>query len=234
MAFKVEWDTVGERVYKAGIDRGVLYRDAVVSEGLPWNGLVSVEDNTSYELKSYYMEGIRYLNHVVPGNFEGRLTAITYPLEFDRLIMGAQFSGEALAMGSESGIGYYNQEHAKPFNLSYRRKIMSDSDEELGYEIHLLYNLTATPEPQIAETLTEDGAVTLFSWSLSGTPEISEETKTGRGVRPTSHVSIDSRTCDPAVLTTIENSLYGIAGTPGTSPNLLTLTEIRILFDDLD
>ena len=63
----LEWDKVGDRFYQTGVDHGVLYlKDGRV---VPWNGLTSIEDNTNAELKSYYLDGVKILDHVTPGDF---------------------------------------------------------------------------------------------------------------------------------------------------------------------
>lgn len=206
----LEWDKVGDRVYQSGVDRGVLY----LKDGrtVPWNGLTAVEDNTSSELKSFYLDGIKILDHVVPGDFEGKLSAITYPDELDELLG---------IMSLDAGVNAYEQE-SKSFNLSYRTKISSDVDEDLGYKIHLLYNIRAIPDSQSFQTLSDQPAATQFSWSLSGTPPV----LTIDGVRPTVHISLDSTEANPAILQQIEDILYG---TPTTNPRFPTILEVRVL-----
>ena len=67
---------------ETGIDRGVLY----LREGgaVPWNGLISVaETKSSREVKSYYLDGVKYLDHHVPGSYAASLSAFTYPDELE-------------------------------------------------------------------------------------------------------------------------------------------------------
>ena len=35
------------------------------------------------ELKSFYLDGVKYLENLTPGDFLGKLKAFTYPDEFD-------------------------------------------------------------------------------------------------------------------------------------------------------
>lgn len=210
----LEWDKVGERIYQSGIDRGVLYlKDGTV---VPWNGLTSVDDNTNSELTSYYLDGVKILDHVTPGEFEGVLSAFTYPEEFDR-VLGIASIGE--------GLSFYEQP-TKSFNLTYRTKIHSDLDEDYGYKIHLLYNLRATSESQKFETLNDQGNPSQFSWRLTGTPPI----LTIDGARPTVHVVIDSVNTRADRLESIENTLYG---TPTNNPRFPSILEVRIIFGDV-
>lgn len=210
----LEWDQVGERLYQSGIAKGALYlMDGTV---VPWNGLTSVEDATNADLKSWYLDGVKILDHVTPGDFAGKLTAFTYPEEFDKVLGNLPI---------HTGLTFHEQK-AKKFNLSYQTKLGSDLDEDLGYKIHLLYNLLATTDSQKFETIKDQGAATEFSWSLSGTPPIS----TIDGIRPTVHVSIDSTNARSDILENLENILYG---TDTTNPRFPTLLEIRIMFGEV-
>lgn len=207
----LEWDKVGEKTYQGGIDRGVLYlQDGTVA---PWNGLTSVEDNTSAELKSFYLDGLKILDHVVPGDFEGKLSAFTYPEEFDS-VQGIS--------SIAAGLLFHDQEF-KSFNLSYRTKIGNDLDEDYGYKIHLFYNLRAVPDAKTFETIGDQGAASQFSWTLSGIPPISSVDIH----RPTAHVVIDSTSSHPGITGAIEEILYG---TENTNPRFPTIVELKVLY----
>lgn len=206
------WDQTGERFYQTGIDRGVLYlhdgRSAV------WNGLTKVEESSDVELKSFHLDGVKYLEVLVPGDFQGKLSAFTYPDEFD--------SVNGIGSGSP-GLDYYDQP-SKSFNLSYRTVIGDDvSGMEYGYKIHLLYNVIANPDSHSFDTLTDSGANPIeFSWSLSGTPPPMIE-----GFRPTVHLSIDSIETPIDVLQMLEATLYG---TKFSNPSLPSLQEVAEMF----
>src|SRR4051812_31344056 len=156
----LEWDKVGERFYQTGVDRGVLYlKDGRVA---PWNGLTSVEDGTNSEVKSYYLDGIKILDHVTPGDYNGKISAITYPDEFDEVLGISKFG---------PGLSVYEQP-TKIFDLSYRTKIGNDQTEDYGYKIHLLYNLQATSDSQKFDSLQGQANASEFSWSFTGRPTI--------------------------------------------------------------
>src|SRR4249919_1508684 len=122
-------DRTGERFYESGVDRGVLYlHDGTVAV---WNGITDVEESSTTEVKSSHLDGVKYLETLLPGDFEGKLKAITYPDEFD------QVNGQTQVA---PGLTYYNQP-PKSFNLSYRTKVGSDLDADYGYVIHILYNV---------------------------------------------------------------------------------------------
>ena len=205
------WDKVGERIYQTGVDRGVLYlQDGTV---VVWNGLVGIEESPNSELKSFYLDGIKYLENLVPGDFLGKLKAFTYPDEFDTV------SGIAHVA---PGLSYYDQP-AKSFSLSYRTKIGNDIEgDELGYKIHILYNLLAAPDVYGFATISDLGTQPVeFGWTLTGTPPRIPKS------RPTVHITIDSRVTPPEILKLVEDKLYGTDTNP---PSLPIITEIGEYF----
>lgn len=205
------WDEVGERIYHAGVDHGVLYlHDGTVAV---WNGITNIEEGIDSELKSFWLDGVKFLENLSPSDFSGKLTAFTYPDEFE------QVNGIAVV---SSGLSYYDQP-AKSFNLSYRTKIGNDIDgTEYGYKIHILYNVIANPDAHAYSSLQEsDVSPVEFSWNLTGTPP-----KINR-LRPTVHISIDSTTTPPEILKIVEDKLYG---TDTSDPSLPPITEIGEYF----
>lgn len=204
------WDEIGERIYEAGVDRGVLY----LSDGraVPWNGIVSVEESSTAELKPYYLDGNKYMETLVPGDFAGKLRAFTYPDEFEEV------SGVTHVA---PGFRFHDQP-SKRFSLSYRTKIGDDIQGlALGYKIHILYNVVAKPDARLYRTLNQSPESIEFGWDLSGVPPT-----VGR-FKPPVHITIDSREVGSDILEIIENVLYG---TPTSSPSLPTIQDIAEYF----
>lgn len=203
------WDKPGERIYQTGVDHGVLYlRNNVV---VPWNGLISVDESPNPELKTFFLDGVKYLQILVPGDYLGTLKAFTYPDEFDEVNGVAAFA---------PGLVFYDQP-AKSFNLSYQTKIGDDlKAEKRGYKIHLLYNVLATPNSYSFETANDSGASPVeFSWSLTGTP-----VKINK-IKPTVHVAIDSTKTPPDILAAIEAKLYGTVTSNPSFPSIIEIAE---------
>lgn len=204
------WDKIGERVYQAGVDRGVLYlQDGRV---VVWNGLINVEESTSRELKSFYLDGIKYLESLPPKTFIGKLKAFTYPDEFDLI------NGQTEVV---SGLFYHDQP-SQSFNLSYRTKIGNDIDgSDYGYKIHILYNIIANLDNHSFDTFNDSSVKPVeFSWTLSGTPPMIDN------FRPTVHITIDSTKTDSDIMKILEDILYG---TSINNPNLPSIQEIAEL-----
>ena len=203
------WDAIGERKYQTGVDRGVLYlHDGTVAV---WNGLIDIEESSNSELKSFYLEGVKYLENLSPSDFLAKLKAFTYPDEFD--------SVNGLAHVAP-GLTYYEQP-PKSFNLTYRTGLGNDLEGiEYGYKIHILYNVLANPDSYTFETLNDSGVQPIeFVWSLTGTPPKINK------FRPTVHITIDSTTTPPDILSMIEDILYGTATTDPSLPSIEDISE---------
>lgn len=203
------WDNPGEHVYQTGVDRGVLFlQDGTI---VPWNGLTGVEDTTAKETNDFYLDGVKYLEYVSPGDFSANLKAFTYPDEFDDVNGIFQYGGVR-----------YHDQPPKTFSLSYRTLVGDDVDGlDAGYFIHLIYNVIANPDSHESPTLNDSPQPTEFSWVLSARPV--------RGVgfwRPTAHVSLDSRWLNSEQLQNIEDAIYGTAETDPSLPAMADLAAI--------
>jgi hypothetical protein len=200
------WDQVGERHYETGIDRGVLY----LPDGgaVPWNGLTSVTENLTRDMKPYYLDGVRYLAVITPGAYSGKLSAFTYPDELD-LLTGVSPSGDI----------FLHDQSYKMFNLSYRTRVGNDiAGVDFGYKIHILWNILADPGDRTYDSLSDSLDPAAFEWNLLAV------TESMLGTRPTSHVSVSS---ESAKIAEIEALLYG---TEDTMPSLPPLIDFVNMF----
>lgn len=200
------WDEVGERRFETGIDRGVLF----LPEGgaVPWNGLSSLTELLGREVKSYYTDGVKYLDHQVLGAFSATLKAFTYPDELDALTGTEPFA---------PGVFVHDQ-RSKAFSFSYRTKVGNDVDgTDYGHKIHLIYNVLATPSNADFSTLAESVTPQLFEWTLNAVPP------QALGIHPTSHISFHTRSIDPDLLADIEELLYGDVDSAPSLPALVDL-----------
>jgi hypothetical protein len=206
------WDQVGERFYEVGIDHGVLY----LSDGtaVPWNGLVSVEEDFGDETTTpYYQDGVKYLESQSVGDFSAKLSALTYPDEF------AEYEGYSEI---QTGLSVDGQV-PKMFSLSYRTSIGNDVNGiALGYKLHVVYNLTAVLDDTAYVTLDDNPEAMQLSWKIFGTPpDLS-------GFRPSVHIIIDSRYVDPLVLSYYEELLYGSSVVDPQLPPMADLVDFAV------
>lgn len=211
---KLLWDQAGERLYEAGLDRGVLYLST--GTGVAWSGLTSVDEDMSGDSSSpAYFDGVKYLDVPSTGDYEATLNAFTYPDEF------LDYEGIA-SLGN--GL-FVDSQDTKLFGLSYRTLVGNDLDgTDHGYKIHLVYNLTAVPSSQSHETLNEAIDPLLFSWKIAGVPQDAP------GYRPTAHVIFDSRYLNAEMFEALEALLYGDADDDPTLPSISELLDFVTLF----
>lgn len=218
---KLVWDDLADRRFESGIDRGVLYHPD--GYAVPWNGLMSVTENLSRTVNSYYHDGMRIYVNPVRGSFEGTLKAFTFPLELDGLLGNEEHAG---------GVWVHDQ-IARPFSLAYRTM---DGDavggQEAHYKIHIVYNVLAVPSDYTHSSLDDSPSPDPFDFNLTSVPY----RYAGSGVpaahyRPISHISIESRLMgDWAALPAIEAALWG---DDTTDAHLLNPADLFALTDSM-
>lgn len=207
---KINWGTVGERFYEAGVDRGVLYIAGI--DGVPWNGLTSViESPTGADPKAFYQDGIKYLNLAGSEEFEGTIKAYSSPSDF------AVCDG---TLSVANGL-FVTQQIRKSFGLCYRTKIGNDIDGlDHGYKLHIVYNALASSSERDNSSFNNTPTPIELSWSITTTPpQVSS-------LKPSAHFIIDSRYVSSGLLSVIEGILYG---TNTTESRLPTQTELITL-----
>ena len=202
---KLVWDKTGERKYETGVSKGVLYpqSNGIYPKGTAWNGLTAVNESPSgAEATPLYADNIKYLNLMSAEEFGATIEAYMYPDEF------AECNGEKDLVDGVS-IG---QQKRTPFGLSYQTKIGSDTDNDLGYKIHLIYGALAAPSEKAYATVNDSPEAITFSWEVSTTPvEVS-------GAKPTASLTIDSTKVDADKLAAFEKILYGDGETEARLP----------------
>lgn len=145
------------------------------------------------EATDMWADNIKYGTLRSVENHKGSIEAYTYPDKF------AECDGNAEPVpGLRLG-----QQTRKPFGLSYRTEIGSDSNPELGYKIHLVYGATASPSEKTHETVNDSSDISPISWDYETVPVAVE------GYKPVAHLEIDSTKVDPTNLAKLEAKLYG-------------------------
>lgn len=217
------WDGVGEKVYETGVDHGVLYQintaDGEYVDGEAWNGLTTVTETPSgAESNKQYADNQVYVNLQSAEEFGGTIEAFTYPLSFE------QNDGSASPVPGVS----LGQQGRKPFGFSYRTLKGNDTaGTEFGYKLHLVYGALAAPSEKARATVNDSPEATAFSWEFSTTP-VPVGTVGGTEYKPTSHITLDSTTSDPAALQDLLDILYG---TEGVDPRMPSPAEVFGLFE---
>lgn len=206
----LEWNLPQDRIFEAGLDRGVLYPDE--GAAVVWNGLTSVDDAGESSTKDFYLDGIKYLSTVSARDWKGSLSAYTYPDKFAEL-MGVVELGDGLFADSQM---------PGRFGLSYRTMVSAPQvDQEQHYKIHLVYNVMASMGSFTNKTLGSGSTdPNEFKFDLTAVPVIVP------GHRPTAHFIIDTRKADPVALAEFEALIYGDADSDPAMPTVAELTSI--------
>jgi hypothetical protein len=205
---RLVWDTVGERFYETGVDRGVLYlpTEGEYDTGVAWNGLTAVTESPSgAEATPQYADNIKYLNLVSAEEFGGTIEAFTYPDEF------AQCDGSASPVaGLRVG-----QQSRRTFGLSYRTRVGNDTDGgDHGYKLHLVYGCLAAPSEKAYATVNDSPEAMTLSWEFTTTAVDVPNLK------PSASLTVDSRDFataqELAALHALEDALWGPTTGTGT------------------
>lgn len=211
---KLAWGKTGERRFETGVDRGVLYipnNVGAYSNGYAWNGLYTVTESPSgAEPNKQYADNRIYVNLRSAEEFAATVESFTYPNEFGQCD-GTAEPVAGLAVG---------QQGRKSFGLSYRTKVGTDLDQDAGYKLHLVYGATAAPSEKAYNTVNDSPEAATFSWELTTDPVEVPGTNpmTGKPYKPTAILTIDSTQVDATALATLEDFLYGTAGTDPSLP----------------
>ena len=216
---RVAWNKPGEKYFEAGVDRGVLYPRT--GGGVPWNGLVSVSENTSGgDMESLYFDGVKYLDIVSGEDFQATVEAYGAPEAFN-----ASDGIKVLSPGL-----YVTQQPRKTFGMCYRTLMGNDlQGTEYGYKLHLVWNCTAGPSPRSHKTMSGNVSAEARSWTINTVPPRTNL------FRPTAHIVIDNTKVDPYLMENLETVLYGRDATeelPAIEPSLPTVSEIVSIFSN--
>lgn len=209
---QLTWDDTVDRVYEAGVDRGVLY--PTIGDGVAWSGLTAVSMHPSGgAAQAYYIDGRKYIQVAAAEEFAATLEAYTYPREF------ADCDGTGTV---HNGL-FATQQDRQQFGLSYRTKIGSASNPDYAYKIHIIYNALAEPSDTDYKSIGDSPDTVEFSWNITTTPPFPMT-----GIKPTSHLEIDTRYANPNAILDVEAILYG---NTENEPRLPDLDELIAIFD---
>lgn len=220
MNFTTVWGRPKDRVFGAGVDRGMVYTQTTPGQpsvGEPWNGLVNVTvDSADGEFATRFIDGVPFGASVAPKNAKGTVEAFTYPGLIEEHLGDVRPDGP-------NGIIATGQP-PKPFNMTYREMLGHSGMLQDEYIIHILYGVVLQDGGRTHNTFSDSRTPDLFSWPFLTT------VRPMAGMRPTSYFKIDTRTTHPTRVREIEGLLYG---NEGSTPYLPTIDEIRAVFGDV-
>lgn len=204
MAFKLQWDQIGDRKFKTGVDRGVLYlqKSGAYGNGVAWSGLTTVNKTPSgAEDNKLYADNMQYLNIKSAETLGLTIECFFYPDEWK------ECNGETeIAKGVTLG-----QQRRNTFGFCYRNLLGNDTEgTDFGYELNLVYGCSASPSEQSNQTVNENPTAATFSYSVSTSPvNVDGEGPDGKPYKPSACITINSTEIDKDKLQTLEAILYG-------------------------
>lgn len=231
----LQWDNAGERFYETGVSNVVLYlanrtynpttgTSITYPTGVAWNGVTTIsEAPEGADANDFYADNIKYLSLRGVENFGGSISAYTYPDEWMKCDGSINFSDQSTLDGL-----YLHQQSRALFGLSYFTIKGNDYNDHIGSLIHLVYGATASPSNRDYGTVNDSPEPIEFSWDFDTTPV--PVTGFESTIKPVSHITIDTRKMNAALVTKLKNALWGTADEdaylplPGDLYTLLTTT----------
>ena len=222
---KLLWDQSGERFYENGVRRGVIYpwntTTGWYGTGVAWNGLTSVQVTPSGgEANAQYADDMKYLNLYSVEENGATVECFTYPDEF------TECDGSAIIEGTNGLMA--RAQNRKQFGFCWRTNVGNDETEEAGYILHILYGCKASPSERQYQTINDSPEPISFSYEITTVPPAMPATLSD--YKNTALFEIDSRkfvtTAQQALLSALEDKLYGTAN---TDPELPTIEELVAL-----
>ena len=200
------WNESGKRQYEMGTNRAVLYPVAgmgAYGTGVAWNGLTKVtESPDGAEANDMYADNMKYASLRSAETFGATIEAYTFPDEFIPCDGGNEVS---------EGVVFGQQNRGK-FGFCYRTEIGTDTNQNAGYKLHLVYGATASPSEKSYESINDSPEGMTFSWEITTDPVTVEGHPE---LKPVATITIDSTKVAPDKLATLEKKLYGdTTGTP--------------------
>lgn len=197
MAFALEWDQAGQRLYQTGDKNMVLYVFNPTAEniegnttnyydGVAWNGITAITESPSgAEPTDLWADDTKYATMRSAEQFGGTIEAYTYPDEWE------QCDGSVTTNGVTIG-----QQGRKAFGLAYITTVGNDTElNDHGEKLHLVYNATANPSERSYATINDSPEAITFSWEFTTTPIDVDGTGT---YKKTSLLTIDTTRLDTA------------------------------------
>jgi hypothetical protein len=203
----LEFDAAGDKLFEAGVDKGVLYpintESGLYDNGFAWNGLTAVNEKPDGASPNRtYADNILYSTLLSAETFGGTIQAYTYPDEF-AACDGSATPAEGVLVG---------QQARATFGLSYRTKVGNEISSNLGYKLHLVYGALVSPSEKDYVTINDSPAPVEFSWDFNCTPVAVTD------LEPTCLIIIDSTKVDSDALSDLEDFLYGTISDDPTLP----------------
>lgn len=202
---RMKWDDK-LRTYSLGLDRGVMFPPDG-GAGVAWNGLVSVLESDDFDdISSEYVDGQKFSVNVSLGTYSAKIRSLTTP---DEVFEYAGYSENL-----------FSDQFKKPFSMTYRSFINTETDPGSRYQIHLVYNALVKSSGGSYLTLKDSSEVVVLEWDLTAKPIQID------GYFGSAHFIVDSAIAHPDTLEELEEIVYGSLDRDPRMPSFDELLDI--------
>lgn len=165
---KLSWDLSGTREYSTGNKNAILFpmlttrtTKTQYDHGVAWNGITGVTETPGgAEANDNFADDIKYVSIRGAETFSQTIEAFMAPDEW------AACDGQTTA-----GTGMFGQQNRKAFGFVFRSTLGNDTQKnDYGFEIHISYNLTASPSERSYQTINENPELITYSWECTSDP----------------------------------------------------------------
>lgn len=174
---RLQFDQPGKKEYSVGVKNGVLFtayngvaeehtRKSFYNEGVAWNGLTAITETPGgAEANDNYADDIKYISLRGAETFNQTIEAFMAPDEW------ATCDGFRSGDDSLKGILQIGQQERSMFGTAHIVTKGNDIHKnDYGFEIHLAYNMTASPSEKAHNTINENPELTTNSWECTADP----------------------------------------------------------------
>lgn len=217
MAYTLEWDKSGEKIYETGDKNMVLFvmdpeTPGSYLDGVAWNGITSVNlSHTGADETALWADDIKYASLRSAEEVGATIEAYQSPEEFDVC------DGTAPLAADLSGVTV-GQQGRRGFGIIFTSTLGNDVlGTDFGEKIHILYSCSASPSERNYQTINDSPDAITLSWELTTTP-ISMPGKLKKACEITINSTKFDTTIKQGYLEAFKQFIYGNGTNPAKMP----------------
>lgn len=194
---RLKFDQAGKKEYSAGVKNGVLFTaytgsstehttKSFYNEGVVWNGITAITETPGgAEANDNYADDIKYISLRGAETFNQTIEAFMAPDEWSSC--DGFRSGDSVL----SGVLQIGQQERSMFGTAHIVTRGNDTyKNDFGFEIHLAYNMTASPSEKAHNTINENPELSTNSWECTADPVAVDGGELVGITKPTANVVI--------------------------------------------
>lgn len=180
-AKKLVWGNATNKRIHTGVKDVILFNKGTNDDGntsdykrgVAWDGITAINLSPSgAETTNLFADNNKYLNLISAEDLGLTIEAYTYPDEF--AICNGEKS-DATVEGTEGVQLFVAQQARETFGLAFRTEIGDGNNaaesDGAPFELHLIYNITASPSGTDYATISDSPEAATMSWECTTVPE---------------------------------------------------------------